>query len=168
MTARSSSSTTVARGGVCLRAALLLSFAAAGCGTVLVNEPIERRGDGWTVILRRLMDGPNSIAPMGNTTYTPEKGMRFIHATFKIRNDGPKPRAYSYDACDLDLEGDVVLPSMITRAMGLMSEMPRTETYAPGEDSWRMLTYAYPKGRFPTRIRCAYVTFELVQLPPAK
>ena len=138
---------------------------AAGCATTLVSEPIERRGDGWTVILERLTDGPNSIQPMGYTQYVPGKGERLLHATFKIRNDGPQPRQYSYDACDLDLERQLILPGMVTRAMGLMSEMPRTETYAPGESSWRMLTFSYPVRRFPTRIKCAYVTFELVQVP---
>ena len=140
---------------------------AAGCATTLVSEPIERRGDGWTVILKRLTDGPNSIQPMGYTQYLPRKGDRFLHATFKIRNDGPQPRQYSYDACDVDLEQDLILPGMVTRVMGVMSEMPKTETYGPGESSWRMLTYSYPVGRFPTRIKCAYVTFDLVQVPPS-
>jgi hypothetical protein len=138
----------------------------AGCGTVLVSEPIERRGDGWTIILERLSDGPNTIRPMGYTEYSPERGMRFLHATFKFRNDGPQPRPFGYDACDLDLEKDRVLPGLVTRSMGVMSEMPRTEVYAPGEESWRMLTFSYPEGRMPTRIKCAYVTFELAHLPP--
>jgi hypothetical protein len=151
-------------------AALALTLAAtallaSGCATVLVSEPIERHGDGWTIILRRLADGPNSIQPMGYTVYSPERGMRFLHATFKFRNDAPQPRQFSYDACDMDLEQDRVLPGMVVRVMGIMSEMPRTETYAPGEESWRMLTFSYPEGRFPTRIKCAYVTFELVLVP---
>ena len=103
---------------------------------------------------------------MGYTEYSPERGMRFLHATFKFRNDSPQPRPFGYDACDLDLEKDRVLPGLVVRVMGVMSEMPRTETYAPGEESWRMLTFSYPEGRMPTRIKCAYVTFELVHLPP--
>jgi len=146
----------------------VLGVLAAGCATTLVSESIERRADGWTVTLKRLTDGPNSIMPTGNTNYMPEHGMRFLHATFTFQNDGPQPRNYGYDACDLDLERELVVPSMVTRAMGVMSEMPKTETYAPGEKSWRMLTYSYPVGRFPTRIKCAYVTFDLVQVPGKK
>ena len=72
----------------------ITGLAVAGCGTVLVSEPIERRADGWTIILERLTDGPNTIRPMGYTEYSPERGMRFLHATFKFRNDSPQPRPF--------------------------------------------------------------------------
>lgn len=142
----------------------LVSVLSVGCAHTLVSQPIERHGDGWTITLQRLTDGPNTVQPSGNTRYVPERGQRFLHATLVFRNDAPQARKISYDACDLDLEQQFVVPGLVMRARGIATEMDKTESYAPGETSWRMLTFSYPEGRYPTRIRCAYVTFELAHM----
>jgi hypothetical protein len=146
------------RGATLVAAGLL----AAGCATTLVSEPVERRGDGWTITLRELTDGPNEVSVFGGA-YRPELGMRFLHATLTFRNDSPKRRQFGYEACDLDLEQERVLPHIFSPPLGMNSE-----TFAPGQSSSRTLTFSYPEGRFPTRIKCAYVTFELVQMPANK
>jgi hypothetical protein len=135
---------------------------AGGCATTtLVSEPVVRRADGWTITLEELIDGPNEFSSWGGK-YKPEPGMRFLHATFTFRNDGDQRRSFGYDACDLDLEQDRLVPAFVSPGSGKES---RSETYAPGARLQRTLTFSYPEGRFPTRIKCAYVTFELVQLP---
>jgi hypothetical protein len=134
---------------------------AGGCATTLVSEPIERRADGWTITLDELTDGPNEVGTLGGA-YRPLPGMRFLHATFTFRNDSAQPRRFGYDACDLDLEQERLVPGFVAPALGMDS---KTETYAPGARMQRTLTFSYPEGRFPTRIKCAYVTFDLVQVP---
>lgn len=132
---------------------LALALASAGCGTTLIGSDVQRQGDGWTMVLQRLRDGPNQLRPMGYTVYEPEGGLRFLHAYFKLRNDSAQTRLFSYDACGLDLGDDRVLPGMVTRYNGLMSKMDKTETFPPGDTSYRMLTFSYPEGRLPTRIK---------------
>jgi hypothetical protein len=153
----------IARWGRPLLASVVLALAAApGCGTVLIGDAVTMRGDGWTLVLDRFADGPNQVTVTGYTQYEPERGQRFLHAYLRFRNDGPAPRMYGYDACDLDLDGgNTVLPSLVTRYNGVASVMDRNETYAPAEESARHLTFAYPEGKLPTRLRCATITFPI-------
>jgi hypothetical protein len=146
---------------------VLLALAAAGCGTTLISDAVTERGDGWTMVLDRFSDGPNSVRPMGYTEYQPKSGQKFLHAWLRFRNDAGAPRTFGYDACDLDLEGGAdVLPSLVVRYNGVATLMERNETYAPGEESARHLTFAYPEGKLPTRLRCATVTFAIPRAAP--
>ena len=142
---------------------LTVVLASIGCGTTLISSDIERRADGWTIVLQRLRDGPNQIRPMGYTVYEAPSGQRLIHAYLKVRNDGPRPRVFSYGACDLDLGAENILPGLITRYNGLMTTVENNETYPPGDVSYRDLTFTYPEGRLPTRLKCGYVTFDVPQ-----
>jgi hypothetical protein len=124
------------------------------------------KGDGWTFILQRFSDGPNSITPMGYTEYEPERGQRFLHAWLKLRNEAAAPRLFGYDACALDLDGGNVLPSMVVRYNGVASVMEKNETYAPGEENARHLVFAYPEGKLPTHLQCATVSFPIPRAAP--
>ena len=152
------------RGTVLVVAAVALS---AGCGTVLISSDVERHGDGWSLTLQRLSDGPNQVQPMGYTVYEAPSGSRLMHAYFKIKNDSAQPRVYGYDSCDMDLKGDKVLPNMVLRYNGVMSEMDRAETYAGFETNYRSLVFVYPDGPLPTRIQCGALTFEVPAGPAA-
>jgi hypothetical protein len=145
---------------------LLLStavLASIGCGTTLIGSDIERRADGWTIVLQYLRDGPNQIRPMGYTVYEPPSGARFLHAYLKVRNDSAQTRVFGYDSCDLDLGDQSVVAGLITRYNGVMSEMDKSETYPPGDVNYRSLTFTYPEGRLPTRLKCGNVTFAVPQ-----
>jgi hypothetical protein len=138
----------------------------SGCATTLLKDEVTKQTDGWTMNLWRLTDGPNSITPSGHTMYEPAAGQRLIHAYFKFTNDAPKERVFSYNACDLDLDDtQVVLPSLVTRAAGLMTVIDDKESYPPHDSSNRCLTFSYPIGRMPTRIRCAGVAIEIPRQP---
>jgi hypothetical protein len=139
----------------------------AGCGTVLINSDVERRGDGWTMTLQRLSDGPNQVQPSGYTVYSAPSGSRLLHAYFKFKNDSGQPRVFGYDSCDMDLKGDKVLPGMVFRYNGIMSEMDRAETYDAGETNYRHLAFVYPDGPLPTRIQCGSLTFAVPGGPAA-
>lgn len=139
----------------------------AGCGTVLISSDVERHGDGWSLTLQRLADGPNEIQPMGYTAYSAPSGSRLMHAYFRVKNDSARPRVYGYDSCDLDLKGDKVLPAMVLRYNGVMSQMERVETYAASETNYRHLVFVYPDGPLPTRIQCGALTFEVPAGPAA-
>jgi len=133
---------------------------ASGCGTILIKGDVMRQSDGWTLVLQRLIDGPNQTGT-GNTIYEPEPGQRFIHAWIKFKNDSPQTRVFSYDACDLDMGDELLLPGVVIRYNGIATEIKRNETYPPGDVSYRILTFSYPVGHLPTRLKCGLTTFEL-------
>jgi hypothetical protein len=145
--------------------ALLLAPAvsAVGCGTTLIADAVSRQADGWSFTLERLRDGPNSFAVTGNTIYEAESGQRLVWAYFKIRNDADATRVLGYDACDLNLGADKVLPAVVTRYNGVASVLEKNETYPPHDVNYRILIYSYPEGPLPSRIKCADMTFDIPQ-----
>ena len=146
-------------GSVAVGALLLIPLAA--CGTVLYDRPVTRAADGWTITVSKLQDGPNSF-PMGaGVTFYPADGTRLLFLTVKIRNDTRTKREFSYDACDLDAGGDVVLPGLIDRGAAIHALADKVESYDPGEERGRRLLYSYPGGGYPTRVKCGLSTFEL-------
>jgi hypothetical protein len=44
-----------------------------------------------------------------------------------------------------------------------MSEMDKNEMYPPGDVNYRSLTFTYPAGRLPTRLKCGNVSFDVPQ-----
>jgi len=142
---------------------VLGAFGTIGCGTTLINSDVERRADEWTIVLQVLRDGPNQVRPMGYTVYEAPSGERLIHAYLKVRNDSRQSRVFGYDSCDLDLGQDRVLPGLITRYNGVMSKLDSTEMYPPGDVNYRNLSFTYPEGRLPTRLKCGNMTFDVPQ-----
>ena len=116
---------------------------------------VERRADGWTVLLDGLRDGPDGLAISGGMydrrDYTPPDGQRYLWAFMEIRNDLGRDHVFDYDRCDLDLDGRRVVPTVISRYKGPTAELQRTESFSPGEVSHRILLFTYPVGRLPTR-----------------
>jgi hypothetical protein len=158
--------------GSFLAATALLALAATGCGTTIINETITRQQDGWVFELVRLTDGPNSQMVSdginSQVRYLPPDGYRFLHVFIKIRNASKQKRVFSYDACDFDDGDDAVLPTLITRYMGLASQLDRNESFSPNEESRRLLVYPYPIDRMPTRLKCADVVFKIPSAQDAK
>ena len=145
---------------------LVASFALAlgACGHTVLNQPVHRDGDGWTVTVRKVTDGPNGV-DQGDVLFKPKKGDRFIWVALTLRNDQGKARKFSFDRCDLDMGSDVIVPGIVTHdmAIGYLSNFPREPQLAAGESIDRRLIYPYPKGRSPTRLRCAPMAFALPQ-----
>ena len=134
---------------------------AVGCGTTLIADAVTRQADGWVFSLERLRDGPNSFQVTGNTIYKAESGQHLIWAYFKIQNATNQTRVLGYDACDLDLGQQRVLPAIVTRYNGVASELEKNESYTPSDVSYRILIYSYPDGRLPGRLKCADMTFDI-------
>ena len=154
--------TIVRRSGWRLLALVFASAASAvGCGTTLVADAVTRQGDGWSFSLERLRDGPNSFAVTGNTILEARSGQRLVWAYFKIRNDAESERVLGYDACDLNLGADRILPAVVTRYNGVASVLEKNEAYPPHDVNYRILIFSYPEGPLPSRLKCAQMTFDI-------
>lgn len=133
------------------------------CGRTIINQPVNRVGDGWTLVVRKLTDGPNGI-DQGNVIIKPKKGDRFIWVSITLSNDQGQARKFNFDRCDLDLGANVVLPGVVTHDMfGYPSDMNRDPELDPKESIERRLIFPYPTGQSPTRLRCEPMVFPLPQ-----
>jgi hypothetical protein len=154
------------RGSPLASVALALGlFALPACAKNLLPAPVEKQADGWMVRLDSMTEGGNA-PPVGaglftvGTIYTPPDGMRFLHFFTKIRNDASTPRPFHYDACDLDLGGASVTPGLVTNYNGPVMQIDMAEPYESGAEKPRWLIFAYPEGRYPTRLRCGGATID--------
>ena len=136
----------------------------SGCGRTIISEPINRVGNGWTLEIRKVTDGPNSIDE-GDIILEAKDGERLIWVALTLRNDEPQPRTFNFDRCDLDMGTQAVVPSTVTHdmLMGYASEMNRAPELEPEESIDRRLVFVYPQGQSPTRLRCEPMEFPLPQ-----
>jgi Domain of unknown function (DUF4352) len=141
---------------------LVLSLGA--CARTVMDQPVNRVGDDWTLVVRKVTDGPNGI-DQGNVILKPKAGDRFIWISLTLRNDQRQPRKFNFDRCDLDMGENAVVPGVVTHDMviGYPSSMNREPELAPGESINRRIIFPYPQGRSPTRLNCAPMVFPLPQ-----
>jgi hypothetical protein len=138
------------------------ALAATSCAHVIIDQPIDLRGDGWDLTLRRLTDGPNSYSE-GNTQHMPSKGLRFVWVHVTLHNTQPIPRKFNFDRCDLDAGQDAIVPSLIDADAFINWTVNREPELSAGETVTRRLIYAYPRDRSPTRLSCAPMIVPLPQ-----
>jgi hypothetical protein len=143
---------------------LLCVAALSACGHTVLDQRVDRQGDGWTLAVRKVIDGPNRV-DKGDVVIKPDKGDRFIWVVVTLRNDQGVPRKFSWDRCDLDAGGNVVVPGMISHdfAVGYFTELGREPELASGESIDRKLVFVYPEDRSPTRLKCAPMVVPLPQ-----
>src|SRR4029078_9233288 len=53
----------------------LFALSMGACARTVMDQPVNRVGDGWTLIVRKVTDGPNSFDE-GNVIIKPKKGDR--------------------------------------------------------------------------------------------
>src|SRR3954470_3209003 len=142
-------------------ASLLVTLALAGTGCVsyVIKGDVIKSADDWTFDLTRLVNGTNPQLDGTPTWAVPPDGDHWLWAFIHVRNDARVPRVFGYDSCSLDLDDRFVVPSIVGNFFFVMDE--RTETYAPGQDNYRRLIFAYPIGRVPHALRCGNAIFDV-------
>jgi len=135
-----------------------------GCAHTVLDKRTDLQGDGWTLTVRKVTDGPGHFNT-GDINYEPAAGERFIWAIITLRNDQQQPRKFAFDRCDLDAGTDAVTATKVDHDLpvGYDADMDHAPELAPGESIDRRLLFVYPKDRSPTRLRCAPMT---LPLPP--
>ena len=132
----------------------------AGCLPAIYRGHMTRAADAWSIEVRMISDLIGSVQLTGEPTYAvPPDGYRWIWVFMNVRNTAAAPRTFGYDSCELPLDGATVLPSFAGSVMSLFED--RKETYRPGEESYRRVIFAYPKGRYPATFRCGNMLFEI-------
>jgi hypothetical protein len=144
--------------------AVTLLILTGGCGSTLYTGALKNERDAWTVVLTELRDGPNSYTH-SNITYKPESGKRLLWVGLTLKNGETAPRRFNYEACELDLGSEGVIPGLVTYTVVMgNSVMDKEVEFAAGEEKKRYLAFPYPKDRLPTRFSCAGIPIALPKL----
>ncbi len=143
---------------------MLSSFALwlGGCARTVLNQPVHREGDGWTLVVRKVTDGPNRF-DKGDVIIKPPAEERFIWVTITLRNDQQRPRSFDFNHCNLDWREELLVPDLVNHDIGIgyAVELPHQPELAAGESIDRRLVFAYPEARSPTRLRCESMVIPL-------
>ena len=132
-----------------------------GCATSLLKQDIQRQSDGWTVVFREFLDGPNGFTNRGGTEFVPPSGERYLWVVLSVRNDAGSARAFNFDSCGLELGEQQSLPLYVGLNLGTSASVTKTPEIAAGEEITRKLAFSYPKDRLPARLSCFGNTFDL-------
>jgi len=136
-----------------------LALGGSGCVSYVIKGDVIKSTDGWTFDLTRLVNGTNPQLDGKPTWALPPDGDHWLWAFIHVRNDATVPRVFGYDSCSLDLDDHFVVPSIVGNFFFVIDD--RSETYAPGQDNYRRLIFAYPIGRVPHALRCGNAVFEV-------
>jgi hypothetical protein len=132
----------------------------------MVIHDVRSSADGWSLNIDALTDGPDGFAVSGmpSKSYTPADGERFFRLRISLRNDGPGPREFNFDRCDLDDGRNAIVPALIATAP-ITVEADRASKLRSGESVERWLVFSYPRNRSPTRLSCAPMVIRLPPIP---
>jgi len=133
----------------------------ASCGTVLMNQTIERKAKDFTIALTKVKDGPNDYSRGDNSHFVPPDDHRFLWFTVTIRNDSPVAKTFNYDRCDVDDGGDRILPALVDKDAAINILVDGEDELDPQEQITRRMAFPYPEDRLPTRLTCGEAVFEL-------
>jgi len=132
----------------------------AACGSTLMNQRVETKAKGWTLVLKKIKDGPDDYAT-GNGHFVPPSGKRFLSFAVTLRNDEGTARLFNYSRCDLDVGPDRALPVLVDKDMVINVLADEEETLKPREELPRVLIFSYPNDRLPTRLACGELLINL-------
>jgi hypothetical protein len=146
----------------CLVLFAFVCLAALACGgTALLNQSVESKAKGFSIVLTDLTDGPNTYE-RGLERIEPDGGLRFLWFHIRLHNELGTEQVFNYDRCDIDQGGKAVLPNLVDmdKIVNLLVES-KQEKLSPGEEVSRKMIFAYPQGVLPTRLKCGDIVLAL-------
>jgi hypothetical protein len=145
--------------------ACLLSLALVGvtaCGSTVLKNPVEGRGEGAELVVRKMKDGPGRFETSG-TVFRAASGDRFLHLWVKLKNLSAEERAWDWTRCGLIGSVGSFELSVILFDMMVSAEAPRTTELGGHEEVGRHLVFAYPDDdTLPTKLVCGDLVVSFV------
>jgi hypothetical protein len=134
----------------------------SACTSVLVNKPVSKSSDGWSLTLNQLKDGPNEyVSLQEGVSVNPGTGENLLWVDLTIRNDNAMEPLFEYDKCMLEGKDVARQPLVIDRKADMLSAADRAETYDPGQQRDRLLIYSFPKDLRPLLLKCEKVSLPI-------
>jgi hypothetical protein len=139
---------------------LLGGFSA--CSSVLMNTPVSKSADGWSVTLGEVKDAPDEYVGEGGVLVAPGDDQKLIWALVTVKSGLGQEESFSWDSCLLAGNGEARPPSVVDRHAGeVNTAADRSETFEPGQERTRQLVYTYPKEQRPTSVRCGNIALPI-------
>ncbi|MBN2574203.1 MAG: hypothetical protein JXP73_06540 [Deltaproteobacteria bacterium] len=136
----------------------LVGFAA--CSSVLMSGPVEKRAEGWIIILGQVREGPDQYVGEG-VRVNPGRGEKLIWTVVTVKSELGQEETFSYETCALDAKGQWFPPYIVDRNEEAASVADRSETFQPGQERTRRLIFSYPKEYRPTRMKCGAIVLPI-------
>ena len=134
----------------------------AACSSVLLNTPVSKTADGWSITLAQVKDAPDEYVGEGGVLVAHGDDQKLIWATVTVQSSLTQEETFSWDTCVLAGKGESRPPSVVARhAEEVNTSADRAETFAPGQDRSRLLVYTYPKDQRPTALKCGTIVLPI-------
>jgi hypothetical protein len=140
--------------GVCLG-----GFSA--CTSALLNTPVTKKGEGWTVTLSEVKEGPDEYIGEGAVNLRANEGEKFIWAVVTVKSEQAAEQPFEYDTCTLGGGEKGIAPFVVARHPDILIPADRSEDFAPGQERTRQLIYRYPKDSVPPRMKCGAIVLAI-------
>lgn len=131
------------------------------CSSVLMNTPVSKTAEGWSVTLSQAKVGPNEFIGEGGVRLTSDEGEDMVWTTVTVKNEGGQEQTFVYDTCLLEGGGQVRRPLTVGRPPEAETEVAaavdRSEAYTAGQARLRQLIYSFPKDVRPTLLKCGAI-----------
>jgi hypothetical protein len=133
----------------------------SACTSVLLNTPVSKNAEGWTVTLSQVKEGPNEY--VGEVaTVIPGPGEKLIWTILTVKSELPEEETFSYDTCVLDAKNQAFRPAVVDRNEGeVRTAADRAEPFNQGQERTRLIIYMYPKNEHPTHLRCGKIVLPI-------
>ena len=129
----------------------------SACTSVLMNTPVSKTADGWTITLGEVRDAPDEYVGEGGVLVAPGDYQKLIWALVTVRSNLGQEETFSWETCVLVGKGEARQPMIVDRHADENSIADRSEPFDPGQERTRRLIYTFPKNQRPTRMRCGKI-----------
>lgn len=103
----------------------------SGCSSVLMNTPVSKDVDGWSITLSQVKEGPNSYGAE-TLDSEPGPGQKFIWTLLTVKSLLNQEETFSYETCFLEGKGQSRQPVIVDRHAGENSAADRASPLIRG------------------------------------
>ena len=137
----------------------------SACSSVLMNTPVSKTADGWTITLAEVKDAPDEYVGEGGVLVAPGDYQKLIWAVVTVRSNLAQEETFSWETCLLAGKGEARQPSVVDRHAEMNSAADRSESFDPGQERTRQLVYTFAKNQRPTAVRCGTIVLPIPRKP---
>ena len=137
----------------------------SACSSVLMNTPVSKTADGWTITLGEVKDAPDEYVGEGGVLVTPGQYQKLILALVTVRSNLSQEETFSWETCVLAGKDEARQPSVVDRHAEANSAADRSESFDPGQERTRQLVYTFAKDQRPTAVRCGTIVLPIPRKP---
>jgi hypothetical protein len=139
----------------------------SACSSVLMNTPVSKTADGWTITLSEVKDGPDEYVGEGGVLVAPGDQQKLIWALVTVRSNLGEEETFSWETCVLLGKGEARQPSVVDRYAQANSAADRSESFDPGQERTRQLVYTFAKDQRPSAVKCGKIVLP-IPIPRAR